>query len=48
MKPRTDEQTLADNFEYLNKKGREATSHSFFYICRRLQSVELLQWLRAQ
>ncbi|HRO46188.1 hypothetical protein [Agriterribacter sp.] len=32
----------------LKKHYSEATSNSFFYICRRLQSVELLQWLSRQ
>lgn len=32
----------------LKKHYSQATSNSFFYICRRLQSVELLQWLSRQ
>lgn len=32
----------------LKKHYNRATSNSFFYICRRLQSVELLQWLSKQ
>ena len=32
----------------LKKHYRESAANSFFYICRRLQSVNLLQWLKEQ
>lgn len=34
--------------ELLKKHYRESSANSFFYICKRLQSVTLLQWLKEQ
>ncbi|MBX3240721.1 MAG: hypothetical protein KIT80_00205 [Chitinophagaceae bacterium] len=37
---------LAKKEELLKKHYRESSANSFFYICQRLQSVSLLQWLK--
>jgi hypothetical protein len=39
---------MAKKEELLKKYYRESSANSFFYICQRLQSVTLLQWLHKQ